>query len=75
MSGVRMLHFLNDCWKFIQIHQYYNYDFKGWKYQHKKLPQPQQSFGYNNIPISLIYQQEKKNYNTERLKGSWCMKN
>ena len=23
MSGVSMLHFLNDWWKFIQIHQYY----------------------------------------------------
>ena len=23
MSGVRMLHFLKDWWKFIQIHQYY----------------------------------------------------
>ena len=23
MSGVRMLHFLNDLWKFIQIRQYY----------------------------------------------------
>ena len=23
MSGVRMLHFLNDRWKFIHIHQYY----------------------------------------------------
>ena len=23
MSGVRMLHFLIDWWKFIQIHQYY----------------------------------------------------
>ena len=23
MSGVRMLHFLKDLWKFIQIHQYY----------------------------------------------------
>ena len=22
MSGVRMLHFLKDWWKFIQIHQY-----------------------------------------------------
>ena len=24
MSGVRILHFLKDWWKFIQIHQYYN---------------------------------------------------
>ena len=23
VSGVRMLHFLKDLWKFIQIHQYY----------------------------------------------------
>ena len=23
MSGVRMMHFLKDWWKFIQIHQYY----------------------------------------------------
>ena len=23
MSGVRMLHFLKDWWKFIQIYQYY----------------------------------------------------
>ena len=23
MSGVRMLHFLKDFWKFIQLHQYY----------------------------------------------------
>ena len=23
MSGVRILHFLKDWWKFIQIHQYY----------------------------------------------------
>ena len=23
MSGVRMLHFLKDWWKFIRIHQYY----------------------------------------------------
>ena len=23
MFGVRMLHFLKDWWKFIQIHQYY----------------------------------------------------
>ena len=28
MSGVRMLHFLKDWWKFIQIHQYYGFDAK-----------------------------------------------
>ena len=28
MSGMRMLHFWNDLWKFIQIHQYYG--FKIW---------------------------------------------
>ena len=27
MSGVRMLHFLKDGWKFIKIHQYYTMAF------------------------------------------------
>ena len=26
MSGVRMLHFFKDLWKFIQIHQYYGFN-------------------------------------------------
>ena len=27
MSGVQMLHFLKDWWKFIQIHEYYTMAF------------------------------------------------
>ena len=30
MSGVRMLHFLKDWWKFIKIHQYYTMALKLW---------------------------------------------
>ena len=30
MSGVRMLHFWKDWWKFIQIYQYYGVNYSSW---------------------------------------------
>ena len=60
MSEVRMLHFLKDWWKFIQIHQYYNYGFKRTfekKISLKHLPTHEGSLSGPHVPSWQIREQ------------------